>query len=531
MLSPEGATLRNPNRTSPTGAATGFGGPELQQSLPPLKSTLDSIVDGVLVLNLDGAIAAYNAKFVQMWRITPEVLASRDDDRALAAVLEQLVDPGALRKVRELYGEPERESFDILTLKDERIVERYSQPQRVEGKRVGRVWSFRDVTERVCAAREQERLLVTEHTARASAERARAQAAFLAEASRVLASSLDYEVTLGAVAQLAVPLLADWCTVDVLAPGASVRRFVASAPARAALVRELARFTPKLERGAGAGEVILTGVTVLCGGITEADLRIDTGVPLPAGSDDPEYRRVLRALRLRSYVSVPLRARGCILGALTCCRDRERGHDACDLALAEELGRRAAVAVDNARLHKEAEDAIGIRDEFLGLAAHELRTPCTALLLSVQALARYARTGKLVLEGGSPNRATHMLEASERRALALSAEVITNLLSNAIKYGQGRPIEVRAQAEGDVARLTVRDHGIGLDPDWQSRAFARFERAVSSRNFGGLGLGLYLVQRICGRLGGRVDCSSAAGQGSTFTVTLPLGGSLGRVAP
>jgi signal transduction histidine kinase len=424
------------------------------------------------------------------------------------------------------------------------------------------------------------------------AEQARARAAFLAEASRVLASSLDYERTLDLVAQLAIPVLADWCGVDVLARDGSLLRIAAGPaddPAKAALVRELARFGPRLETHAGVGEVILTGVTILHGSITEADLRFDTGVPLPSGSDDPEYRRILRALGLRSYVSVPLRARDRILGALTCCRSRERGHDACDLALAEELGRRAAMAVDNGQLYEEAQQAISIRDEFLGLAAHELRTPCTSLLLAVQALARFARNGKLIVAGGSPGAVTHLLENAEGQAVALGAlvdrflevarlasgqmtialskvdlteatrvaiarlqeslrrsgsslafeapgpivgtwdrarieDVIMNLVSNAIKYGKGAPIEVRVQSKGDVARLTVRDHGIGMEPDWQARVFERFERAVSSRNYGGLGLGLYLVQRICECLGGRVECSSAAGQGSTFTVTLPLAG-------
>jgi signal transduction histidine kinase len=99
--------------------------------------------------------------------------------------------------------------------------------------------------------------------------------------------------------------------------------------------------------------------------------------------------------------------------------------------------------------------------------------------------------------------------------------VMTELLTNAITYGAGRPIELRVFTDGEQARLVVRDHGIGIAPEAQSRVFQCFERAVSLRHFGGLGLGLYLVRRAVDALGGVVECVSTPGQGSTFTVSLP----------
>lgn len=122
---------------------------ELERSLSLLRATLDSTADGILVVNREGKIVTYNRKFAQMWGMPESVLASGEDDRALEFVLDQLKDPEAfLARVQELYRNPEAESFDVLEFEDGRVFERYSQPQRVGGEIVGRVWSFRDVTER-----------------------------------------------------------------------------------------------------------------------------------------------------------------------------------------------------------------------------------------------------------------------------------------------------------------------------------------------------------------------------------------------
>src|SRR5213080_4479940 len=121
---------------------------DLRETLSLLNATFESTAEGILVVDLAGRIVSFNRTFAELWRIPDSILEAKEDAHTLAFVLEQLADPqGFLSKVRELYARPDASSFDVLTFKDGRIYERFSQPQRIAGKSVGRVWSFRDVTE------------------------------------------------------------------------------------------------------------------------------------------------------------------------------------------------------------------------------------------------------------------------------------------------------------------------------------------------------------------------------------------------
>jgi PAS domain S-box-containing protein len=122
---------------------------EIEESLSLLRATLEATTEGILVVDNNGKMVNFNRKFTEMWRIPQSVLESRDDNKALAWVLDQLKDPERfIKKVKELYAQPDSKSYDWLEFKDGRIFERYSQPQKIGGQTVGRVWSFRDVTDR-----------------------------------------------------------------------------------------------------------------------------------------------------------------------------------------------------------------------------------------------------------------------------------------------------------------------------------------------------------------------------------------------
>jgi signal transduction histidine kinase len=414
-------------------------------------------------------------------------------------------------------------------------------------------------------------------------ERARAEATmrFLAEASAALVESLDYHDTVNKIAGLVVPFLGDACVVDS-AETEGIRR-VASRhvdPAKQAALDQLAALYPAAwDSAQPAARALRSGEPVFLA--DASDPVID------AYSRDAENARLIRQVGVRSAMAVPLVARGRTLGTITFVyADSGRRYTRADLSTAQELTRRAALAIDNTRLfdesqrlYRESQDAVRMRDEFLGLASHELRTPLTSMRLSLETSMRRPdpastedtrrtlsmmsrqvdRLARLVDElttiSGIQERGVTLefddvdlreivREVVARFAVQIErgggrvdlhapasvagrwdrrrlAEVATNLIDNAVKFGPGKPIEIGVEENAGTARLVVTDHGIGIPAERLPHIFDRFVRGVSATHYGGLGLGLFIVREVVEALGGRVWAESRPGNETTFTVELP----------
>ncbi|WP_437301240.1 sensor histidine kinase [Sorangium sp. So ce426] len=427
---------------------------------------------------------------------------------------------------------------------------------------------------------ENARLLSQERAARTSAESAERRAAFLAEAGEILAASLDYGETVSRLARLSVLTLCDWCLIDIV-EGGGIRRlsWAHKDPAKEPLMEELERRYPsRWESRRLAFRVLRTGEPLLLSEIRDEVIR--------QYCEDDDHERLIRELGTRSVIVVPLVARGQPIGVLTVVSSAPgRRYGDADLELVQEVARLAAIAIDNSRLYSAANEAVRMRDEFLTVATHELNTPMTSLLLTLEAMdrgvrsdrpwdrqavgrqvdralrqaARLTRLNSELLDVSRINAARLRLDVAEvdlgevvrdvlarfkldlaRAGCAVSLresgrvvglwdrsrvdQIVSNLLANAIKFGAGKPLEISVGEEAGTARLSVRDHGIGIDPARQGQIFERFERAVSDRHYGGLGLGLYISRRIAEAHGGSIGVESALGAGATFVVELPRAG-------
>jgi signal transduction histidine kinase len=438
--------------------------------------------------------------------------------------------------------------------------------------------SFLLTLSRHCAqALERARLFDSERKARADAEAAHLRSTFLSEASAVLSSSLNFEETLHKVARLAVPHMADWCVVEIAEEGREGSRELAVAhvdPSKVQLAKDFQkRYPPDPLAARGVPNVIRTGMSEIYP-VIAGELPIDN-------VRSSAYRLITEELGLKSAMIVPMSARGRTFGAITfVSAESGRQYGDADLEMAEHLGRRAGLAIDNARLYAQAQSAANLREKVLAVVSHDLRNPLSAIKLNAAKLLRAAGGGEAdavrknavsiqhaadrmerlisdLLDIGSieagklsirvaahspwqmvnaaaetfvplAQEAHLRLQAVAPRDLPAAAcdrdrviQVLSNLISNAIKVTpQGGEIKISAEQSGTEIVFAVKDTGPGIAQNDLAHIFERFWRAKDAP-YKGTGLGLAIAKGIVDALGGRIWVDSAIGQGARFFFAVP----------
>jgi signal transduction histidine kinase len=424
--------------------------------------------------------------------------------------------------------------------------------------------------------------------AAATAEAAREISAFLAEAGRELAESVDERTTLETVAHLRLPGTTTWCIVDIVEPTGKLHRLaiVHPDPTKRATARELEdRWSPEPGDPFGAPAVMQSGQPV--------SIVDDVDRALARSARDADTVRALQELGIGSLLTVPMNVRGRALGAITFVgRPRAGEFTPQEVDLAQALALRSAVALDNARMYGEAlelkaqaQEGSRAKSEFLANVSHELRTPLNAIAgfvdiidlgihgpvtdsqrsdlarirasqqhllvlindilgfmqinrgrldyhmadLSVNEVLAHAWT---LVEHLARGKALHVLDVTCPPDLMMRADpdrtqqILSNLLTNAIKFTPaGGTIGVACEAHDDVVHITVTDNGIGISADQLEVVFDPFYQVSSglTNRPGGVGLGLAISRDLARAMGGDLTVESVAGQGSRFTLTLPIG--------
>ena len=396
----------------------------------------------------------------------------------------------------------------------------------------------------------------------------------LAESGGALTSSLDLDSTLEAAARLSLTVLADMALVDIVEEG-DVRRIAASdlGEEYASNFERIREFPPNLDEPGRQAHVIRTGRSLVV-------LRTDDEW-IDANARNEEHARLLRALRFGSILIVPLQTKRGVLGTLTLVRQiGRRSFDEADSTVAEELGRRAGVAIENARLYKAAQVATQARDDMLGVVSHDLRNPVHTVFMSSSFLidllpaerkvelqqARIIKrsaeranrlisdllditrieSGKFALDLRTHSASAIMQEvldqaraSADEKGIVLECvdvdgsimlhadrdrvvQALGNLVANALKFTpRGGYVRLSASREGELACLRVSDTGSGIPAEQLPKLFDRYWQA-NRLDKRGVGLGLSIVKGIVSAHGGSIEVKTAAGEGSTFSLLLPI---------
>lgn len=400
---------------------------------------------------------------------------------------------------------------------------------------------------------------------------------FLAEAGQILASTLDYNVTLLSVSKLLVESIADFCIIDIIEDNEMKRVVVKTAKKNdQKKANKFFKFSPDPRNKMAIYDAASAGMPILIKKVTPKWLKTVSQIR--------QERELVAELKLKSFIFAPLKSRGKVIGVLTIGSSKHNfSYNEEDVTFINALAGRAGLAVDNSRLYSEAQNALRLRDEFLSIASHELKTPLTNILLSLQFALRHLKrekktdkqiisaleigiaqskslsalmtdlfnvsvisTGKLKIEPEKTDliqvindsiEGFHLKSKKEnvkiifrhkqRHLLGMwdrirMGEVFSNIISNAIKYGRGKPISVNIKKNTNKVVIEIKDKGIGIAQDEMGQVFELFRRTRVAIQYKGMGVGLYVSRQIVEAHGGKLAVKSESMKGSTFIITLPL---------
>ncbi len=456
---------------------------ELEKSLSLLYATLESTADGILVVDREGAIIDYNQKFMEMWQIPESVIKYRDDDKALEFVQKQLKDPrGFMDKVREIYEKPETVSEDLVEFKDGAVFRRYSQPMKIGDKYVGRVWSFRDITERKKA---EEKLRESEEKYRTVVEQTH-DGIFIHWNSRFkFANKRVCEIT--GYSEEELYNMSIW---DLIHPEDRDK------------VEEIGE---KRQEGKEATNIYVTRVVTRGGEIRYLELAV---------------------------TRVPYKGRQAILGAARDITDRKEMEERI-------VQLNGVLRLLNKNLRHDVLNDLNVVSNSLELFMENkdeklLENAFRSIEKSINLVKRMRELESLVSSGGSlkPYNVKDLVSSIEKDydievningdgvVLADDAlgSVVGNIIGNAVKHGEAERVDITVEENDNFCDIRIADNGSGVPDEIKDEIF---EEGFTGNGFGS-GLGLYIVRKTIERYGGSIDVEDNYPQGATFILRLQI---------